>query len=207
VGFRSVHLDEDLSIIQNSILLPGASAGFAGSPINPPGGVSLTDRFDDRNDFYGAQVGLRGEYGGGGFFVNASGKVAIGGTHEVTNTAGVTEHFPFTGSSTLVPGGLLALATNSGRARHDMFAVVPELGINVGYQINPLWRVFVGYNFLYISDVVRPGDQVNRTVNPNFVPVSQQFGTLTGTALQPAPSFQRTDFWVQGINLGLEFRY
>ena len=54
---------------------------------------------------------------------------------------------------------------------------------------------------------VRPGDQVNRTVNPNFVPVSQQFGTLTGTALQPAPSFQRTDFWVQGINLGLEFRY
>ncbi|HEV3083581.1 MAG TPA: BBP7 family outer membrane beta-barrel protein [Gemmataceae bacterium] len=207
VGFRSIHLDEDLAIIQNSLLLPGGSAGFAGSPFNPPGGISITDRFDTTNNYYGGQIGARGEYHSNGFFVNATGKIGIGDTHEVTNITGITAHFPFSGTPSQVPGGLLALTTNSGRARHDMFAVVPEVGLNVGYQINPLWRVFIGYNFLYLSDVARPGDQINRTVNPNFVPISQQFGTLPGTPLSPAPLSQRTDFWVQGINLGIEFRY
>ena len=44
------------------------------------------------------------------------------------------------------------------RVRHDEFAVLPELGFNVGWQYNPLWRFYVGYTFLYWSDVARPGD-------------------------------------------------
>ena len=53
---------------------------------------------------------------------------------------------------------------------------------------------------------VLPGDQINRTVNPGLVPTSQTFGTAGGP-LQPSPIFQRTDFWAQGVNFGLEYRY
>ena len=105
-----------------------------------------------------------------------------------------------------VPGGLLVLSTNGGRRARDEFAVVPEIGINVGYQICYWLRAYVGYSFLYWSDVARPGDQFNRVVNPTIVPASNTFGTPIGPA-QPSCTFQHTDFWAQGVNFGLEFRY
>jgi hypothetical protein len=101
---------------------------------------------------------------------------------------------------------LLALSTNSGRISHDEFAVVPELGVILGYDVTHLVRLTVGYSFLYWSDVARPGDQVNRIVNPALVPTSTVFGT-TGGLPQPAPSFNRTDFWAQGLSFGIELRY
>ena len=183
------------------------SAGFAGNTLLPPGTAAILDHYGTRNEFYGGQLGARVDYSTGCWVVSALGKIALGSMHEVIDLSGFTSATGAGGANGLVPAGLLVVSSNRGARAHDEFAAVPEIGINVGYQINPLWRVFVGYNFLYLSDVVRPGDQVSRIVNPNFVPVSQQFGTLPGTALQPSPTFQRTDFWVQGINLGVELRY
>jgi hypothetical protein len=68
---------------------------------------------------------------------------------------------------------------------------VPELGVKVGFQLNDYIRITAGYNFLYWSNVARPGEQVNRMVlgaNPPF-------------------TFRTTDFWVQGITAGVEIRY
>jgi hypothetical protein len=206
-GFRYVYLDESINILQNSTLLPGGIAGFAGSSVVVPGNVSIFDRFATVNRFYGPQAGLRYEYRGDRLFVNFLGKVALGDSHESERLSGASASTPVGGGrTTVVPGGLLVLASNAGRSHENEFAVVPELNLNVGYHITPLVRAYVGYSFLYWSDVARPGDQISRTVNPALVPTSQFFGTGGGTA-QPAPTFQRTDFWAQGINLGLEFRY
>ena len=35
---------------------------------------------------------------------------------------------------------------------------LPEIGVNVGYDVTPRLRVQAGYTFLYLSNVVRPGD-------------------------------------------------
>jgi hypothetical protein len=43
-------------------------------------------------------------------------------------------------------------------------------------------------------------------VNPNQIPTSLTYQDPEGTA-RPAPRFDRTSFWVQGISLGAEFRY
>jgi hypothetical protein len=43
-------------------------------------------------------------------------------------------------------------------------------------------------------------------VNTALVPTSSQFGTQGGPA-QPTFLLQRTEFWAQGVNFGLEFRY
>src|SRR5204862_492234 len=76
-------------------------------------------------------------------------------------------------------GGLLALPSNIGRYSRDRFAVLPEASINLGYQVTPWLRATAGYTFLYCSNVVRPGDQVNLAVNPTQLP-----SNLTA----PAPS-------------------
>ena len=59
---------------------------------------------------------------------------------------------------------------------NDAFAVLPEVGLNVGVYVTEKVRVFAGYSFLYWSDVVRPGDQVSRAINPGRIP-TQDDGT------------------------------
>ena len=128
----------------------------------------------------------------------------MGGTEETINVGGSTTIAdPTTGVSTFRTG-LLAQQTNSGRFTKDCFTVVPEVGINVGYQITDWLRAYAGYNFLYWSSVARPGDQIDRVVNPTQIAGSPV--PFTG-ALRPAPLLKSTDFWAQGLSLGLEFRY
>ena len=50
-------------------------------------------------------------------------------------------------------------------ARSDKFAVVPEVGFNVGYQVTPHLKFFVGYSMLYWSRVLRAGDQVDPMID------------------------------------------
>jgi hypothetical protein len=67
-------------------------------------------------------------------------------------------------------------------------------------------RVFTGYNCMYWSRVVRPGNQIDTTVNLTQVPIHPSFGPLVGPA-QPTVPLTQTDFWAQGIQFGLELRY
>jgi hypothetical protein len=98
-------------------------------------------------------------------------------------------------------GGLYAQPTNIGRQTKDPFAVVPEFTFQVGYDVTKNFRVFVGYTFLYISNVARPGSQVDPVLN-----VSQVVGPFAGP-LRPARIFNESTFWAQGINFGAEYRY
>jgi hypothetical protein len=85
---------------------------------------------------------------------------------------------------------------------------VPEAALNVGYQIRERTRLFVGYTFLYFSDVARPGNQIDRTINPTQTNFANAVG-FPPPAGQPAPLFNlhQSDFWAQGINFGVPFRY
>src|SRR5581483_11224265 len=199
-GFRYLRLSEDLDIRENLTVLPGVT-GIGGT------NILLADDFNTRNEFFGGQIGARAEYRSGNVFVNAVGKIAFGETEEVVNIHGVTVFTPPGSAPIARVGGLLALPTNSGKFSRDEFSVVPEVGINVGYQVTDHMRAYVGYTFLYWSDVVRPGDQIDRTINATQLPSSTGApSTLVGPA-RPAFSFHETDFWAQGINFGLEFRY
>ena len=62
----------------------------------------------------------------------------------------------------------------------------------------------VGYTGIYWSNVVRPGHHISRDVNPNLIPPVQQ--PVTG-AKRPAFAFDTTDYWIQGISLGGEYRW
>jgi hypothetical protein len=190
-GFRFLGLDENLTINESlqTLQVPG-------------GGFVVSDRFNTRNRFYGGQVGLDTELRRGRWFLDLKGKVALGSNNEVVNISGNTiTTDPRTGTTALA-GGLLALSTNSGHFTREMFVVAPEGTINIGYQITDNVRAYVGYNFLYLSNVVRPANQIDRSVNTSFLPPA-----TPSLPVRPAFVFKGTDFWAQGVNLGLEFRY
>ena len=71
------------------------------------------------------------------------------------------------------PPGILAGGTNGGTFQTDDFTVIPQLGLELGYQVNCHWRAYVGYDLLYWATVVKAADQVDLNVDPrNFPPVN-----------------------------------
>ena len=103
------------------------------------------------------------------------------------------------GVTTAFPGGVLT-QDRLGVYHRNRFAWSPDVGLKLGYQLTDHMRATVGYDFLYLSDVARAGDQVDQRVNP-----ARAVG-MAG-ALNPPFVFHGTDFWAQGLNFGLEFRY
>ncbi len=206
-GFRYADLDESLSLSWQPTAVAGGVIPFEGIGFPAPSSESTIDSFRTRNQFYGSQVGLRGEYALGNFVVGATGKVALGDNHEVVNVGGVASLVPNVGPAVTVPGGQFAAPSNSGRFTHDEFAVIPEVEVKLAYQATRNLRATVGYDFLYWSQVVRPGSQVDLIVDDRANPVNPGFIPGTTGTVYPRPEFNRTDFWAQGLTFGLEFRY
>jgi len=195
-GFRYLHLDEGLGIEEFLKATNPASAVALGTLI------TVNDGFGTRNDFYGGDLGLEAQYRLGRFSLNVLGKLALGSTQEEVNISGFTAVLTPAGSSSVMPGGLLALSSNIGRHEDSHFSLVPELNVTVGYQVTERVRVTAGYSFLYWTDVVRPGRQIDLDVNQTLIPPAMPSGSP-----RPAFDFNRSGLWAQGINVGLEFRF
>jgi hypothetical protein len=196
-GYRYLHLTDSVVITEN------LSATSVTAPTIPVGTAFLVqDRFESKNEFNGGQVGLAGEYRSGRWYADARGLIAFGNTHSTVTIGGATQITVPGSAPTISPGGLLALPTNIGRYSSNQFSVVPEAFGALGYQFSDGIRAFVGYTFLYWSNVRRAGDQIDLVVNPTQIPP----GTLVGA---PRPTFlaRDTNFWAQGISFGVEVRY
>jgi hypothetical protein len=200
-GFRYLELSESLTLNSSSTLInPGLGSIFTSA--------SITDRFGDRNYFYGGQAGVDATVCAGPVRVELLAKVALGCTQEVAVINGTTTAQRVGDGPATFPSGLFAQTTNGGRHSNSEFAVVPEGAINVGYNIRRNITATVGYTFLYISDVYRPGQLIDRTLNLSQIPHGIDSGTsaLVGPA-RPAFPGRDTEFWAQGISFGLQFRY
>jgi hypothetical protein len=205
-GFRNINLDESLSITENVVGLPTAPAPFANQLI------TVNDSFATQNHFYGGNLGADARWYWRRWSVDVRGQVALGDTVQLLDING-SQHFvpgvpTAAGLMQNFTGGLLALPSNIGHFTHNAFSVVPEIGVNLGYQILPNLRGFVGYNFLYWSNVIRPGTSIDRVVDltqiPNFLPNPSAVPPAPG---HPAPVFHEVGFWAQGLTFGLEFVY
>ncbi|HYV34083.1 MAG TPA: BBP7 family outer membrane beta-barrel protein [Gemmataceae bacterium] len=205
-GFRAVDLVEDLQIRDVlEPLTPGAFT-FRGGPADPPNLITDFDHIRTTNHFYGGQIGSRMQWEWCRWNLGMTAKVALGVTQEAITVDGSSSLLSPGNPAFTTPGGIFALSSNMGRVHRNIFTVVPEAGFNLGYQFTPHIGMQFGYTFLYWSNVVRPGSQVDRTVNPTLVPTDQSYGNFTGPA-RPGLTPQSTDYWTQGINVGLTFRF
>ncbi|MEQ1825993.1 MAG: BBP7 family outer membrane beta-barrel protein [Pirellula sp.] len=193
LGWRFYQLKESLTMREDLTSLS----------TNNPGSFIINDSFRTRNQFNGAELGMHW-MGRRGYWSldmlmrlgigNTRQEVVIGGTTQTTQGANVTN----------ANGGLLAQRTNSGTFTRDQFGMVPELGATLGYQLTQHLRFTAGYTFIYWSNVVRPGDQIDTTVNPNLLPPENPTQTAF---LNPRFAFQDSDYWIQGLSLGGEYRW
>jgi len=127
--------------------------------------VVIRDSFGTNNDFYGGQLGTTMSYQRNRLTLDMRTTVALGSTHQRLNIEG-SQVRTLPGQAPLnFQGGLLALDSNIGTFTRNQFSVVPEVGLNVGYQVTEHLRTFVGYNFLYWTNVIRPGDQIDREID------------------------------------------
>jgi hypothetical protein len=197
-GYRWVGLDENLFFDTSSTVL-GAGNTFRTS-----------DSFRSSNDFHGLQVGLREQVYFGRLFFRATGLIAAGNVHQLTRMDGslVTNDFSGTGALQRFNGGYLVLPSNTGHFATDRFAFSPEATVGVGLHLRDWLRVSVSYTFLYLSTVERPGEQVDRVINPTQGPAftGDPNSGLNGAA-RPAYQGRSTDYLMMGASIGAEIRF
>ena len=165
---------------------------------------TFNDSFNTRNQFYGGQLGARFGYHANPITLDVTGMVALGATHQVVNIEGSSFYsgtgFPLQAGN--YPGGVYTQPSNIGRTSANTFSVVPQVGIKLGVNLTSRLTITIGYDFLYWSNVVRPGNQIDHNLNPTQFPGAGVTGPLL-----PAPQFNRSDFFVNGMNFGLTSKY
>ena len=208
-GFRYLNLTET-----DEFMTFAHTPSTATTPIT----FDTFDSFYTGNNFFGGQLGLKLEYGAdscGGCWcdrlsMGAAFKVALGDTIERLDINGLTGSNlgnPTLATTQLFEGGAFAQPTNMGTSEFNHFAVLPEADFNVGYRVLPWARLFVGYDFLYISDVLRPGNQIDTGVNLYKSGLVQSFTGVTLPATnpnRPAVNPVQSDFWAQGLTFGVD---
>jgi hypothetical protein len=193
VGYRFGQLKDDLVIVENLT---------SQDPANP-GSFDIHDAFHTENEFHGAELGIQYQRQRGRLLFEFLSKMALGNNHQVVTIGGSTR-LVSGGVDMTFPSGILAQRTNIGRFARDEFAILPEVGVNVGYQVTPRLKMTLGYTLVYLSNVVRAGDQIDRDVNPNlFPPEAVPFAG----PLRPEFAFRETDFWAQGLSVGGDLRF
>ncbi len=191
-GYRFYRLDDSLTVHEDLTAL--------NTPVTTT--FDIHDRFRAENEFHGGEIGLKTEIHQGRWSMDLLAKMALGNNRQLVAVRGDT--VTTIGSLTPVtdPGGLLSAITNIGDYERDQFTVIPQLSMEIGYQINCRTRAFVGYNVLYWAHVRRSADQIDTVVDYRNIPPIEPGGTI-----HPQAQLRNNDFWAQGINVGVAFRY
>jgi hypothetical protein len=205
-GFRYLNLRDELTIGQSTTVLPAGISFFNGLPVLTPGTIGVLDDIRTLNQFYGGQIGVQTGLTWWRFTVNGTAKVALGSMREEATFSGNTS-VNYRGASAITDSGLLASGSNNGTHTRNILAVVPEGNVTVNVEITPQIKLMLGYTILYASNVARPGEQIDRNVNRTTVPTSEAFNPSVPGPQRPAFNWNGTDFWAQGINVGIGLRF
>lgn len=191
-GWRYLQLDESLTVNEDLTSTDGS--------------FNIDDRFETKNLFNGFDMGVSHRLTRGLWTLDGMIRLAVGNNRQTVRISGETDinSAQNTPQNQTLPGGLLTQTSNIGTYSQNQFAVVPEFNANVGFQLTDHIRMTFGYTFIYISNVVRPGEHIDLDVNTDLLP--PPVDPLTGVQ-RPGFAFDTTDYWVQGINTGFEYRW
>lgn len=223
-GIRWLQFTESLTFSGKTAALP--SAPFTGF-------YNFKDTFNTNNNFFGLQIGFRENYTINKWLLKGFAKVALGCMNQHVRIKGRSQtsngnlfYMTKNTSQEILAGGIFAEPTNSGSHNRNAFAAILETGINLSYQFSNCFEIGLGYNFLWLNHLCRPGEQIDRKINPTRtaladasrnsvgigpdMPVS--FGDSAAAPLPRGPKrpkfkHHQTDFCAQGlaVNLYLNF--
>jgi hypothetical protein len=197
VGYRFMQLNEGVSIIEDDVINTGT--------INR-GQFDINDSFVTKNQFNGLDLAWSQRVTRNFFTFESMVRLGIGNTRQSVSIAGqttITDQNGPGGTTTTYPEGILALQPNSGLFKQNQFTVLPEINLTMGYQLTDHVKLTLGYTGIYWSNVVRPGQHIPTMANPDY------FAPQIPSTGDPRPlfAFDTTDYWVQGLSYGLEYRW
>ncbi len=203
-GFRYWNFNEDLTFSTNS---PYLNNDFNNRFLQDRTDIFTTsDQFKVDNNFYGAQVGFNATTTWNCFFLNLKAKVALGGIVKNIKTRGrlVTNDFDRFNDPQIFDGGYFVQYPR--KHTNTKFSVLPEVNLNVGYQVMDGCKIQVGYTFLYVSNVLRAGRVVNRDINSA---ASNAISDLPVVSAERNNRCGRSSdgIWAQGVNVGFTFEF
>ncbi len=197
LGYRTLGLNEDFTMSDSAAALdPGAI----------PTSRVIGDRIATRNQFHGPRVGAEAGWIWENWTFDVRGSLALGGNAESLDVSGLTV-VRSAGNLQGFPVGLLAAPTNSGHFNRGVFSVVPEIGMRVGFRVTERLRMYLGYDLIYWTNVLRVASQIDRTITLDPSTNAPATAALTPNSGRPAVPFASSDFWAQGITFGMELKY
>ena len=192
-GYRNYRLEEDVSIQQSVLFTDPAGVIPLGTQID------VLDNFRTDNRFSGGEFGVDWEWTRGCWSISVVGKTAIGNMRQRACVDGFTSVWSPTGGLAQDNFGLMALESNSGSVERNRFTAIPEVGLDLFYQISANSRLRVGYTMIYMPNVIRPGGLMDTNLDPNGFPPP------TAVVRFPERQWDEEDFWAQGLRVGAEF--
>ncbi len=190
IGYTYLQLDDNLRIDASQRIL-GTSGGL---PIGTL--IDRTDHFEATNRFNGAAFGVRTETSWGHWSLASMLKLGIGNTSSTVTAGGLSRTSG--PSPSIRNGGLLVQGSNSGSRDYEEFAVSPELRLLLSRQLPYGWSASVGYQFLYLSRVLRAGEQIDPFLNLT----QQSPGGLQGLAA-PRANIYYNDLTANAVTFGV----
>lgn len=223
-GLRWFQLEESLKFEINTTTVPNSPEPFNSS--------QFLDRFQMTNNFVAGQIGIKGGFHLNRWRLEGMIKGALGASIEEmkirgsSNTLTGTVWFltAGTGNETLA-GGIFTQPSNTGALRKTPFAYSFETRVNSLLEITKNWTIDIGYTFLWISKVFRPGNQIDRNINSTRTALADASRATTGIGPGPIPFgtplsapapegetapkvlFRQSSFWAQGLSVGIRLNF
>ena len=194
-GYRFQQLNDHLELV-NNLSFSGSQAAFpAGSTIQQ------ADRFDARNTFQGGVVGIATSFHHQSWDIDASLKIAIGQTHSHLDIEGTTATIIPGQGSTFLPGGVLALPSNIGTQD-----AINSRSSRSGHHVRLRSLAAVAGNHRLRPGVLEWRGTAGQADRPEHRSAAVSTPAVTNAA-RPEFSLHTSDYWAQGLNLGLDFRF
>ncbi|HEX5445177.1 MAG TPA: BBP7 family outer membrane beta-barrel protein [Pirellulales bacterium] len=187
-GIRFIQLNERLDFSSSS---------------TAAGGINRGDDIHTQSSFIGFQTGLRSMRQWGRLSFTATGKIAFGETNDLATVAGHYNSIGFgSPQPSLLPNG--NPTTTPADIRNNYFyafSVVPEVQAMLSYELLPRLRFSAGYDFLYWTRLIRPGNQIDTRAD------SANPASALAAPIQPVPLGRHSDFWLRGWRVSLTYHY
>jgi hypothetical protein len=188
LGAQFLQMRERLDITASAFVLPAQSTL-----------IGMADHFQTFDRFYGCQLGSKGEWHFGRFFIEGKSTIALGADDQIIAAKGDRNvHTPL--SYTAQPYGLYVLPSNTGTFERAEPDFVTQTTVNVGFDLTRHIRLRGGYSLILWNNPVRPGDQIDA------INLTQVSGAPTGVD-RPVIPFRTSFFWAQGVNAGAELHW
>lgn len=182
-----------------SYLFAGGTAPAFGSRIH------AQDDVQTENDFYGLDLGVKASLEMlPNLTVKLAPSIALGAMVQDVNIFGSGMAWQPNGGMLRTPYGVFTRPGGVGSWSETEFAVVPQIDLEFSYDVGHGISLFAGYSFLYVSSYASAGDQLDRRIDAPIGPT----GSYTASPRAASrPELETTDFWANGVNLGLRFTF